>query len=306
MEPFTELMKELESKKFTLTGELEPEKVTDLTEVIKEANALKGYVTACNVTDNPQSFTYMSSLVCSHVVQEKSGMETVYQLTCRDRNRMALFSDLLGAAALNVKNVLALTGDHTSLGDMPGSKPVFDLDSSQLVYMMKKMMNEGVDLNGKKITPPPKYYVGVAANPNSDPLEPEILKLGKKERAGADFVQTQVVFDIETVENFLDAASNVSIPILIGVFPLKSFGVADFFDKYVSGVSVPKELLDEFREVKTGVEDKSEQRKRYDEINEDYFTAFIKEIKKTSAAGCHIMAVNYVDMIKTLVENVRA
>ena len=306
MEPFTELMKELESKKFTLTGELEPEKVTDLTEVIKEANALKGYVTACNVTDNPQSFTYMSSLACSHLVQEKSGMEAVYQLTCRGRNRMALFSDLLGAAALNVKNVLALTGDHTSLGDMPESKPVFDLDSTQLTYMMKKMMNEGVDLNGKKITPPPKYYVGVAANPNSDPLEPEILKLKKKERAGADFVQTQVVFDIETVEEFLDATSNVSIPILIGVFPLKSFGVADFFDKYVSGVSVPKELLDEFREVKAGVEDKGEQRKRYDEINERYFTAFIKEIKKTSAAGCHIMAVNYVDMIKTLVKNVRA
>lgn len=305
MKPFTDLMKELRSKRFTFTGELEPEKVTDLTGVIDEAKALKGYVTACNVTDNPQSFAYMSSLVCSHLVQEKAGMEAVYQLTCRDRNRMGLFSDLLGAAALGVKNVLALTGDHTSLGDMPGSKPVFDLDSSQLVYMMKKMVNKGVDLNGKKITPPPKYYIGVAANPNSDPLEPEILKLEKKENVGADFVQTQVVFDIETVEKFLDAANNVTIPILIGVFPLKSFGVADFFDKFVPGVSVPKGLLEEFREVKTEVKDKEEQRKRYDEINEGYFTRFIKEIKKTSAAGCHVMAVNYVDMIKTLIKNVR-
>jgi methylenetetrahydrofolate reductase (NADPH) len=305
MKPFTDLMKELQSKRFTFTGELEPEKITDLSEVVEEANALKGYVTACNVTDNPQSFAYMNSLVCSHVVQEKAGMEAVYQLTCRDRNRMALFSDLLGAAALEVRNVLALTGDYTSLGDMPESKPVFDLDSSQLVYMMKKMMDEGVDLNGKKITPPPKYYIGVAANPNSDPLEPEILKLEKKEKVGADFVQTQVVFDIETVEKFLDAAGNVNIPILIGVFPLKSYGVADFFDKYVPGVSVPKDLLGEFRKVKTEVEDKGEQRRRYDEINEEYFTEFIKEIKKTSAAGCHIMAVNYADMIKKLIENVR-
>jgi 5,10-methylenetetrahydrofolate reductase len=305
MEPFTDLMKELESKRFTFTGELEPEKITDLTEVVEEAKALRGYVTACNVTDNPQSFAYMSSLVCSYVVQEKAGMEAVYQLTCRDRNRMGLFSDLLGAAAVGVKNVLALTGDHTSLGDMPESKPVFDLDSSQLVYMMKKMMNEGVDPNGKKITPAPKYYLGVAANPNSDPLEPEILKLEKKERVGADFVQTQVVFDIETVERFLDLAGNVSIPLLIGVFPLKSFGVADFFDKYVPGVSVPKDLLEKFREVKTGIEDKEEQRKRYDEINERYFTKFIKEIKKTSAAGCHVMAVNYVDMIKKLIDNIK-
>ena len=305
MKPFTDLMKELQSKRFVFTGELEPEKVTDLEEVIEEAKALEGYVTACNVTDNPQSFAYMSSLVCSHVVQEKTNMEAVYQLTCRDRNRMGLFSDLLGAAAVGVRNILALTGDYTSLGDMPGSKPVFDLDSSQLVYMMKKMMNEGVDLNGKKITPPPKYYIGVAANPNSVPLEPEILKLEKKENAGADFVQTQVVFDMETVEKFLDECNNVTIPILIGVFPLKSYGVADFFDKYVSGVSVPGELLEEFRKIKTGTDDKDEQRKMYDEANERYFTEFIKEIKKTSAAGCHVMAVNYVDMIKTLIGNVR-
>ena len=305
MKPFTAMMNELQSKRFVFTGELEPEKVTDLEEVIEEAKALEGYVTACNVTDNPQSFAYMSSLVCSHVVQEKTNMEAVYQLTCRDRNRMGLFSDLLGAAAVGVRNILALTGDYTSLGDMPGSKPVFDLDSSQLVYMMKKMMNEGVDLNGKKITPPPKYYIGVAANPNSVPLEPEILKLEKKEKAGADFVQTQVVFDMETVEKFLDECNNVTIPILIGVFPLKSYGVADFFDKYVSGVSVPGELLEEFRKIKTGTDDKDEQRKMYDEANERYFTEFIKEIKKTSAAGCHVMAVNYVDMIKTLIGNVR-
>ncbi|MEM2112130.1 MAG: methylenetetrahydrofolate reductase, partial [Candidatus Bathyarchaeia archaeon] len=139
------LMYQLKTKKFTFTGELEPEKTTNLAHVFEAANKLKGYVVACNVTDNPQSFAYISSLVASYLVQKETGMEVIYQITCRDRNRIALISDLLGAGALGIKNVLALTGDYTTLGDTPQAKPVFDLDSTQLVSMIRKIVDMGVD-----------------------------------------------------------------------------------------------------------------------------------------------------------------
>ena len=172
----SDLMASLKSGKFTFTGELEPGKTTDLAAYVDVAKKIKGYVVACNVTDNPQSFAYISSLVASYIVQKESGLEVIYQITCRDRNRIAIFSDLLGAGALGIKNVLALTGDHTTLGDTPQAKPVFDLDSVQLVHMIRRIVDEGVDMNGKPIESPPKFFIGAGANPNADPIEPELIK----------------------------------------------------------------------------------------------------------------------------------
>ncbi|MEM1544247.1 MAG: methylenetetrahydrofolate reductase [Candidatus Bathyarchaeia archaeon] len=298
----SELMRSLKSGKFTFTGELEPEKTTNLTRYVEAAKKIKDYVVACNVTDNPQSFAYISSLVASYIIQRDSGLETIYQITCRDRNRIAIFSDLLGAGALGIKNVLALTGDHTTLGDTPQAKPVFDLDSVQLIKMVRRIVDEGVDMNGRPIDSPPKFFIGAGANPNANPIEPELIKFEKKVNAGADFFQTQVVFDIEKAKSFLKETSKYNVPVIIGIFPLKSYGVADYFDKNVPGVKVPKDLMDALAKA-SEISDKNLRRLKYDEINLNYFSSFIKELKKTtSAAGCHIMSVGYEEIIPPLVE----
>ena len=296
---------QLEAKEFTFTGELEPMKTTDLTHVMEAAERQKGYVIACNVTDNPQSFAFLSGLATSYLVQEKTGMETVFQLTCRDRNRMALFSDILGAGALGIRNILALTGDHTTLGDTPQAKPVFDLDSVQLIHMIRRAVDDSVDLNGNPIESPPYFYVGAGTNPNAKPIEPELIKFQKKVLAGADFFQTQVVYEIETAKCFLNEVRESNVPVLVGIFPLKSYGIAEYFDKNVPGVTVPKELLETLAKARE-IGDKIKRKEKYREINLEYFTDFIKELKQTtSAAGCHITSVDYEEILPPLVEAVR-
>jgi len=299
------LMRSLESGKFTFTGELEPGKTTNLGHMFETAQRLKGYVAAVNVTDNPQSFVCISSLAASYLIQKETGVETIYQVTCRDRNRIGLFSDLLGAGALGIKNVLALTGDYTTLGDMPQAKPVFDLDSVQLIDMIRKLVDEGKDLNGKPIESPPKFFIGAGANPNADPLEPELIKLAKKVSVGVQFLQTQVVFDIEIAKRFLEETKRYNIPVLIGIFPLKSYGVAEYFDKTVPGVNVPNELMEKLKAAKS-ISDKKKRRQKYNSINLEYFSDFIIELKRTtSASGCHIMSVGYEELIPPLIEAVK-
>jgi 5,10-methylenetetrahydrofolate reductase len=300
---FSELMREINEGRFVLTGELEPEKTTDLTEVIEAAEALKRYVTACNVTDGPGSFAYMSSLIASHILQRETGLEMIYQLVCRDRNAIGLCADLLGAGALGIRNILALTGDHPSIGDHPDAKPVFDLDSAQLTHMIRNMVDEGIDLYGNPIHKPPKFHVGVAANPNADPFEPEVLKIGRKVKAGAEFIQTQVVFDIDVAKQFLKEVDRFNVPILMGIFPMKSYGVAKFFDKNIPGVPVPAELLEKLKKAKSL--NKKVRKQKYDKINLELFIPFIKELRKTSAAGCHIMAVGYERLVPKLFEAVK-
>ncbi|MFX1296646.1 MAG: methylenetetrahydrofolate reductase [Promethearchaeota archaeon] len=301
---YSNLMREIRAKKFVFTGELEPEKTTSLADLFDGIRYLLNHVIACNVTDNPQSMAYMSSLAASYIIQKETGMECVYQLRCSDRNRIALTSDLLGAAALGIKNILALTGDHTSIGDTSDAKPVFDLDSAQLVYLIRRMVDEGVDLNGNPIHHPPQFHVGVAGNPNSDPLEPEILKIERKVEAGAEFIQTQVIFDMEKADNFLNAVKSFNIPVLIGVFPTKNYGVASYFDKYIPGVSVPKDLLDKLKKVNE-ITDKKLKKQKYAEVNIEYFGDFFKELMKTSAAGIHVMAVGYERIIVQLIDKAR-
>ena len=292
---FGNLMKTIQAGKFVFTGELEPEKSTDISDVLQEAKELTDHVIACNVTDNPASFGYMSSLAASHLIQQETGVEVIYQLRCSDRNRLALFSDLLGAAAFGIKNVLALTGDYVSLGDFPNAKPVFDYDSSNLTHMISTMVDKRQDPNGNEIHgPPPEFNVGVAANPGADPLEPEVLKISRKKEAGADFVQTQVVYDIDATKEFLRALQPYKLPVLVGIFPMRSYGVAKGFDTFVPGVSVPKDLMAKFRDVKKNITDKKEQKEHYDRLNIDFFAPIIKELKDSGlCAGTHIMSVHY-------------
>lgn len=297
---YSDLVKNIREGKFVLTGELEPEKVTDLDEVLNSARAMKPYVEAANVTDNPLAYAYMNSLVPSHVVQEEVGLETVYQMTTRDRNRLALVSDVLAASYLGIKNILAISGDHTALGDNPQSLPVYDLDSAQFVYLLHKMIDEGEDLAGHELEGEVNLNVGIAANPNADPMMPEVLKVGRKIPLGVDFIQTQTVFDIEQTKRFLKEVEKYDCPILVGIFPLKSYGIADFFHRFIPGVDIPLDLLEAMKEAKQEP-DKQKRHEKYDEVNLEFFTPFIKEIRKTTkASGIHVMAVLYERILEPL------
>lgn len=299
---YSQLVKDIRAGKFVLTGELEPEKVTGLEEILVSARAMKPYVVAANVTDNPLAYAYMNSLIPSWVVQKEVGLETVYQMTVRDRNRLALTSDILAASYLGIKNILAISGDHTVLGDNKGAVSVYDVDSAQFVYMLHKMIDEGVDVAGNEIHGDVDINVGIAANPNADPLMPEVLKVGRKTKIGADFIQTQTMFDIDKTKEFLKEAEKYKCPTLIGVFTLKSYGIADFFDRFIPGVSVPPELLANMKKAKREP-DKEKRRQLYDEVNLTFFRPFIKEIRKTTnAAGIHVMAVMYERIFEPLLE----
>ena len=294
---YSNLMKHITEGKFVFTGELEPVKTTSLHEVIEGAKTLKGHVVAINVTDNPTSFAYMNALIPSYLIQKKVGVEAVYQVTCRDRNRLAITSDLLAAGGVGIKNILALTGDHTTVGDNPQAKNVFDLDSATLVHLIRKMVDEGVDLNENKIDNPPKFHVGIAANPNADPLEPEILKIERKAKLGVDFVQTQCVYNVEVTNRFMKEMSHLDIPVLIGIAPFRSINMMKYFMKFVPGVVVPDEVQQSLIEAneeggKEGVVQK----------NIEFFGDFIKELKNTKVAGVHIMAIGFEWIVPKIIE----
>ena len=295
---FSNLMKAIREGKFVFTGELEPEKDFDINHVLHSAEEMKktGKIVAANVTDGPQGDAYTCSMVPSYLVQEKVGLETVWQMTIRDRNRIALFGDVVGGAILGLKNILTLTGDHTSLGDNKRARPVYDLDSTQFIELVSKIVDEGTDLEGKEIRGGPiEINIGCAANPNSVPREPEILKVGRKVEVGVDFIQTQTSFDVDDAKEFLKELEKYNVPVLLGLFPLKNYGIAWYFNEYIPGVSVPKDLLQELKRVKKEYkEDKKKRNEAIDKINIDFFEPFIKEIKKTTkAAGIHCMAVHY-------------
>ncbi|MEM2982036.1 MAG: methylenetetrahydrofolate reductase, partial [Candidatus Bathyarchaeia archaeon] len=241
-EAYSELMKAIRSGRFVYTGEIEPVKTTSLEEVLTTAKLLKGYVAAVNITDNPTAFAYMNALIPSYFIQKEVGLEAVYQVTVRDRNRLAITADLLAAGALGIKNVLALSGDHTTVGDDPRAKPVYDIDSTNLVELLSRMVDDGTDLKGNKIDHPPKFNIGVAGNPNADPLEPEIMKIERKVCLGADFIQTQAVYDLELAKRFLEETSKFNVPVIIGIAPFKSMSMMEWMVKNVPGIVVPEEL----------------------------------------------------------------
>lgn len=296
---YSELMKSLREGRFTVTGEVEPVKTTDLTEVLEAAKRLKGHVVAVNVTDNPTAFAYMNALIPSYFIQREVGLEAVYQMVTRDRNRIALVSDLLAAATLGIKNVLALTGDSVSVGDNPQAKPVHDLDSTQFIYMIRKMVDEGVDLAGNKIHNPPKFHVGAAANPNADPLEPELYKLIRKQSVGVEFIQTQSVYDIEVVKRFLREAESigVKVPILVGVTPFKSIKMMEWIVKFVPGIVVPKDIQERLYKAR------EKSKEAFYEENIEIFSELCREIRKTTkAAGIHMMAIGFEWIVPPILE----
>ncbi|MGQ9759823.1 MAG: methylenetetrahydrofolate reductase [Candidatus Methanomethylicaceae archaeon] len=295
-------MKTLREGRFVFTGEIEPKKTVKLDDVIRSAKILKNHVVACNVTDNPRARAYLSSIVASYVIQRDVGLETICHMTVRDRNRLALISDLLGASAVGIRNILIISGDHTTGGDNPGAMPVYDIDSTQFVQMVRRMVDEGLDLNGNPIEGEVKLHVGVVGNPNAEPLEVELCKVERKIDAGAEFIQTQIVFDVEKAKAFGEMLGSHSVPILFGIFPCRSYRIAEFIASRIPGISVPEEYIEKLKRA----EERDPKRESIDEVNVDYFSGFIKEIRRSiGAAGVHIMTIGYEEVVGKIAERLK-
>jgi 5,10-methylenetetrahydrofolate reductase len=272
----------LESRKFAITAEVGPLKGTDVTEVKEVAELLRGRVDAANATDQQSSVMRLGSMVTCYLLKE-GGLDPVLQMTCRDRNRIALQSDLLSAWVLGIKNVLALTGDLPSLGDHPQALPVYDIDSVQLLYTIGKL-NQGSDLVGNELKGKPSFFPGAVVNPGANTeasFELQIAKMEKKINAGARFFQTQAIYEPEKFYKFMKRVEGFKVPVLAGIIPLKSVGMARFMNKNVAGVFVPDDLIKKMADAK----DKTQ-------MGVEIAANLIKELRSI-CQGVHIMAIGW-------------
>ncbi len=242
----------LTSTDFLITAEVSPPKGTDLSGALADAELLRGWADALNVTDNQKAVMRMSPLAVSKALVD-AGHEVIMQLTCRDRNRLALQSDLLGAYAMGIRNICVMTGDHTTKGDHPRTKPVYDLDSVQLLAIIKKMQ-EGYDLAGNMIDNPPDFVVGAVTNTDSSKTA-QMMKLRKKTKMGLDFIQTQAVYDTGQFEAFMESIGDIEVPIIAGVIPLKSANMARFMNQNIPGINVPAGIIDRIEKAEKPVEE---------------------------------------------------
>ena len=229
---------------FVVTAEVGPPKGCHMEHVVEEAKEYLSGITAVNITDNQSSVMRMGSFPAC-VMLKNAGLTPILQLTCRDRNRIALQSELLGAAALGIDNILCLTGDHTKMGDHPGAKPVFDLDSVSLLHTVSQL-EKGVDLAGNPLVgEAPKFAKGAVVSPCSDSIDAQLAKMERKVMAGAEYFQTQAVFDSEKFISFMEKAKQFGKPVQLGVIIPKSAGMAKFMNNNVAGVQVPQWMIDE-------------------------------------------------------------
>ncbi|HDP70559.1 MAG TPA: methylenetetrahydrofolate reductase [Actinobacteria bacterium] len=297
MKSGSNLEKVLEAGHFAVTAELGPPKGADAEVISKKTDILKDCVDAVNITDCQTAVVRMSSIAAAAILVSK-GLEPIIQMTCRDRNRIAIQSDLLGASALGIKNLLCLTGDHQKFGNHPQSKNVFDLDSIQLIKMIKDMRDEKKFQCGEEIEVEPRFFVGAAENPFSDPFEYRALRLAKKVEAGIDFVQTQIVYNVEKFAKWMEMVRELGLHkkvyILAGVAPLKSVGMAKYMKSCVPGMDVPNEVIE--RMVAVGKEGAKEEGK-------NICVDIIEQVKKIKGiAGVHIMAVEWEEVVSGIVE----
>lgn len=281
----------VESGKFAITTEVGPLKGTDITEIEEVAGLLHGRVDAANVTDQQSSVMRLGSMAVCHLLKEK-GLDPVFQVTCRDRNRLALQSDLLSAHVLGIENVLALTGDLPSLGDHPQAKPVYDLDSVQLLWAISRL-NEGLDIAGNELHGKTGFFAGAVVTPEADTeakLELQLAKMEKKISVGARFFQTQAVYDVDAFAKFMKRVDGLGAPILAGIIPLKSVGMARFMNKNVSGVFVPEDLIDRMAKA----EDKAA-------TGLQIAAGLIRDLKGL-CQGVHIMAIGWEKKVPAILD----
>ena len=277
---------------FVVTAEVGPPKGIDASHVVEEAKEYLSGITAVNGTDNQSSVMRMGSLPAC-VMLKNAGLTPILQLTCRDRNRIALQSELLGAAALGIDNILCLTGDHTKMGDHPGAKPVFDLDSVSLLHTVCQL-EKGVDLAGNPLVgEAPKFAKGAVVSPCSDSIDAQLAKMERKVMAGAEYFQTQAVFDSEKFIAFAEKAKQFGKPVQLGVIIPKSAGMAKFMNNNVAGVHVPQWMIDELaadkEKAKAGI------------TGVELAAKVIKECRPY-CQGLHIMALGWEAKVPALLE----
>jgi methylenetetrahydrofolate reductase (NADPH) len=295
MKAGSNLEKVLEAGQFAVTAEIGPPQSANPEPLMHHAKMMKGSADAFNLTDNQTAVVRLSS-IASAVIIMREGIEPVIQMTCRDRNRIALQSDLFGASALGVKNVLCLTGDHQIFGNEKGAKNVFDFDSISELQVFDALRREGKQLGGEVVKDPPRVYLGCAENPFATPYEWRAARLAKKVAAGADFCQTQAIFDMGMFEKWMDEVRtrglDKKIHILAGVIPMKSAGAARYMKNKVPGMIVPNEIVDRMKNAK---DQKAEGIKLcIEQINH------LKTVK--GVHGVHIMAVAWEEMVPRIVE----
>ena len=291
------LEKVLKAGEFAFTGELGPPRGTNTEEVREKARFLKGNVDSVNITDNQTAVVRMSSWAASLLIIEE-GLEPNYQMVCRDRNRLAMQGDILGASALGIRNMLCLSGDHQQFGDHPDAKGVFDIDSTQLIAMVKQMRDEGLFLSGGEIEHPPKMFIGAASNPFAEPYEWRVHRLAKKIEAGADFIQTQCIYNMERFREFIHVANEEGLTdkiyILAGVTPMKSVGMARYMKGKVPGMDVPDEIIDRLKGAEKGKVADEGIKIACEQIEE------FKEMK--GVHGVHMMAIEWEHMVPQIAE----
>jgi methylenetetrahydrofolate reductase (NADPH) len=280
-----------------VTCECGPPRGADAEHFRKKASYLKGYGDAVNVTDNQTAVVRFCSMAASKILLEM-GMEPVMQMVTRDMNRIGLQSNVLGAAAMGIKNLLCLTGDHQSFGDHPQAKNVFDLDSTQLLNTVRMMRDEGKMISGTEVDGRPAMFIGAAANPFADPFEFRVIRMAKKINAGAQFIQTQCIYDMDRFKKFMDMANDMGLPekcyIMAGITPFKSVGMANYMKKFVPGLSVPDEYITRLRGVP-----KDKQAAEGIKIAVEQIQQCL-EMKGVS--GIHLMAIEWEERVPEILE----
>jgi methylenetetrahydrofolate reductase (NADPH) len=298
MKSGSRLEKVLTSGHFAFTGELGPPRGANAEVVRKKAGYLRGIVDAVNITDNQTGVVRMASwAACLLAIQE--GLEPNFQMVCRDRNRLAMQSDILGAYTHGIRNMLCLSGDHQQFGDHPMSKGVYDIDSIQLISTVKKMCDEGKFINGEPIDEPPKIFIGAAANPFAEPFEWRVHRLAKKIGAGVDFIQTQCIYDMKRFREWMKQADELGLTekayILAGLTPLKSGGMARYMAKNVSGIIIPEEIIDRMVKAKKPADEGIQL--CVEQIQE------LREIK--GVRGIHLMAIEWEHRVPEIAERAK-
>jgi methylenetetrahydrofolate reductase (NADPH) len=297
MKSGSRLERVLEAGKFAFTAELGPPQGANVEVIRKKASHLKGITDMVNITDNQTAVVRMSSWGAAlFAIQE--GLEPNYQMVCRDRNRIAMQSDILGAYAHGIRNMLCLSGDHMQFGNHPFTKGVFDIDSIQLIQMIKKMRDEKKFLNGDDIDVAPEIFIGAASNPFAEPFEWRLHRLAKKVNAGADFIQTQCIYDMGMFREFMKQANDMGLTekvhILAGITPLKSAGMARYMAANVSGIIIPEEMINRVASAPKGKAAEEGIKIAVEQIEE------LKEMK--GVHGVHLMAIEWEHRVPEIAE----
>lgn len=294
------LEKVLKAGHFAFTGECGPPKGANVEHLKEKFEHLRGMVDAVNVTDNQTAVVRMSSAAAS-AIMVANGVEPNFQMVCRDRNRLAMMADVLGVYSLGVRNMLCLSGDHQKFGNHPQSKNVYDIDSMQLIAMVKKMRDDGKFINDEDIDVPPKMFIGAAANPFADPYEFRIYRLANKIDAGADFIQTQCIYNMPRFRDFMKKAVDMGLTekayLLAGVTPMKSARMAQYMAKMVPGMDVPEELIERLKGAGKGKQAEEGIKFAIEQIEE------FKEMD--GVAGVHLMAIEWEHKVPEIAERAK-